>query len=91
MTDLEIKVAELEDANKRLAKENLSLRHHSGTLELENLELKSRLGQLDVEGATVKIDAESRSAALAVPPQKECLQNLSRWMTHSATYAMMWR
>ncbi|GFO07622.1 X-box-binding protein 1-like [Plakobranchus ocellatus] len=79
MTELEERVAKLEEENKLLKRQNVSLKEASSNLMKENAELKSRLS--DDPQTTIKTETDtSRSAAPAVPLQKEQVQILSRWM-----------
>lgn len=88
MQDLEEKVSKLEDENKQLRKQNNSLKETSSSLVEENEALKSRLSA-PVQ-VTVKTDSEPiRSAAPAVPLQKERVQILSRWMAQYSTLVMI--
>jgi len=88
MTELEEKVAQLEEENKLLRKQNQSLKITSTSLADENAALKSRLD--NPVHVAIKTEPESnRSAAPAVPLQKEQVQTLSRWMTQYCALVMM--
>jgi len=88
MQDLEEKVAKLEEENKQLRKQNSNLKEASSSLVEENAALKSRLSQ-PVQ-VTIKTESEPiRSAAPAVPLQKERVQILSRWMAQYSALAMI--
>ncbi|KAK0060546.1 X-box-binding protein 1 [Biomphalaria pfeifferi] len=83
MAELEEKVAKLEEENKLLKRQNFTLKETSSTLAKENAALKSRLSESPL--ATVKTESDTRSAAPAVPLQKEQVQILSRWMVQYFT------
>ncbi|KAH9518673.1 hypothetical protein Btru_005957 [Bulinus truncatus] len=84
MAELEEKVAKLEEENKILKRQNFTLKETSSTLAKENAALKSRLSESPL--STIKTEsATSRSAAPAVPLQKEQVQILSRWMVQYFT------
>jgi len=86
MTELEEKIAKLEDENKALRKHNVSLKETTTHLVKENAELKSRLSE-NVQ-ATIKTEPEPNgSAAPAVPLQKEQVQVVSRWMAQYCALA----
>jgi len=88
MQDLEEKVSKLEDENKQLRKQNNSLKEASSSLVEENASLKSRLSAPVL--VPVKTESEPiRSAAPAVPLQKERVQILSRWMAQYSTLVMI--
>ena len=61
MSDLELKVAELEQRNKRLAMENQKLKAQSGNLQKQNEQLKERLDGTGHESG--KVEAGIGSAA----------------------------
>ncbi|BFZ18686.1 hypothetical protein BsWGS_21725 [Bradybaena similaris] len=87
MAELEEKVSKLEEENKLLKRQNFTLKEASSTLAKENAALKSQLADNPV--ATIKTDSETiRSAASAVPPQKEQFQILSRWMAQYFTFVV---
>jgi X box-binding protein 1 len=89
MAELEEKVAQLEEENKLLRRQNVSLKETSTCLAKENAALKTRLSD-PVEHTSMKTDPEPiRSAAPAVPLQKEQVQNLSRWMAQYCALIMM--
>lgn len=89
MTELEEKVAQLEEENKLLKRQNISLKESSTCLVRENAELRSRLSHPTLQ-ASIKTETEPiRSAAPAVPLQKEQVQHLSRWMAQYCTAVMM--
>jgi len=88
MTELEEKVAQLEEENKLLRKQNQSLKITSTSLADENAQLKLRLNN-PVQVA-IKTEPESnRSAAPDVSLQKEQVQTLSRWMTQYCAMVLM--
>jgi len=89
MSDLEIKVAELMEENKKLLRENVNLKSKSDTLSVENIELKERLGLVD--GSLVKTETESLgSAAPLVPlPQGQTQALFCSMMPYTATVLMM--
>lgn len=92
MTDLEFRVAELEAENRRLQKENNSLKTKSGRLSEENQELKQRLGQVDSSHVPTKKELESpESAVLNVPLQQEQIQALSHWVTYCLSFMLTMR
>lgn len=87
MAELEEKVAKLEEENKLLKRQNFTLKEASSTLAKENAVLKSQLAEQPL--ATTKTDSDTiRSAAPAVPLQKEQVQILSRWMTQYFTFVV---
>lgn len=86
MTDLEEKVADLEDENKLLRKQNDALRVSSQTLVDENKSLRSRLSGESLPEAGTESEA-SRSAAPA-PLQKEQAQILSQLMVQYFTFVV---
>jgi X box-binding protein 1 len=87
MAELEDKVSQLEEENKLLKRQNFTLKEASSTLAKENAALKSQLA--DQPLTTIKTDSETtRSAAPAVPLQKEQVQILSRWMTQCFTFVV---
>ena len=77
MTDLELRVAQLEAENKRLAMENNALKAQSGTLTQENVALKDRLSVVD--GAPSRTESESGSAVSTDPLPQGLAQALSSW------------
>ncbi|KAJ8312378.1 hypothetical protein KUTeg_010159 [Tegillarca granosa] len=85
MSDLEIKVAELMEENKKLQQENVNLKEKSEILSVENFELKERLGLVD--GSLVKTETESLgSAAPLVPlPQGQTRALFCSMMPYTAT------
>lgn len=89
MSDLEIKVAELMEENKKLLRENNNLKEKSDNLSVENFELKERLGLVD--GSLVKTETESLgSAAPLVPlPQGQTQALFCSMMPYTATVLMM--
>ncbi|XP_005102484.1 X-box-binding protein 1 [Aplysia californica] len=88
MQELEEKVAQLEEENKLLRRQNVSLKETSSSLAKENASLKSRL--TDPVPTSIKTESEPpRSAAPAVPLQKEQVQNLSRWLAQYCAFVMM--
>lgn len=89
MGDLEIKVAELMEENKKLLRENNNLKQKSDNLSVENFELKERLGLVD--GSLVKTETESLgSAAPLVPlPQGQTQALFCSMMPYTATVLMM--
>lgn len=103
MTELEEKVAQLQDHNKQLMKENAQLRLHSSTLKEENNQLKKRLidksnttacemKDTDALALSCKREPESHGSAVpAVSLPKEQIQALSRLMMHFAACALTMR
>ncbi|ESO95495.1 hypothetical protein LOTGIDRAFT_232105 [Lottia gigantea] len=85
MSEMEIKIAQLEAEKKKLQDENTTLKIQSDSLVTENTELKQRLGQCN-DGKTDlatsdKLETKShRSAASAVPLPKEQISTPLRWM-----------
>jgi len=77
MSDLEIKVAELEQENRKLAKENLVLKSESGTLLRQNEELKGRLTEIGC--SPVKTEVGVGSAASAGLQQQGQTPPVSQW------------
>uniref|UniRef100_A0A0B6Y8F6 X-box-binding protein 1 n=1 Tax=Arion vulgaris TaxID=1028688 RepID=A0A0B6Y8F6_9EUPU len=91
MAELEEKVSQLEEENKLLKRQNFTLKEASSTLAKENASLKSQLADQPLI-ITTKTDSESiRSAAPAVPLQKEQVQILSRWMAQCFTFVITLR
>ncbi|GFS13494.1 X-box-binding protein 1-like [Elysia marginata] len=87
MSELEERVARLEEENKLLKRQNVSLKEASHSLIKENAELKSRLSE--EPQPTIKTETDtSRSAAPAVPPQKEQVQILSRWVAQYLAFVI---
>ncbi|RUS83581.1 hypothetical protein EGW08_008687 [Elysia chlorotica] len=85
MSELEERVAKLEEENKLLKRQNVSLKETSHCLIKENAELKSRLS--DETQTPIKTETDtSRSAAPAVPLQKEQVQILSRWVAQCLAF-----
>ncbi|KAK7506004.1 hypothetical protein BaRGS_00002726 [Batillaria attramentaria] len=102
MSDLEEKVAKLQEQNKLLLKENAELRISRSTLQQENHRLKKCLS--NTSSAPVKVESTDsvalsskpepdspRSAAPAVSLPKEQIQALSRLMMHYAACALTMR
>jgi len=88
MQELEEKVAQLEEENKLLRRQNLNLKETSTSLAQENASLKTRLSSPVC--VPIKTEPESiRSAAPAVPLQKEQVQTLSCWMTQYCAVMMV--
>jgi len=86
MSELEEKVALLEEENKLLRKQNVSLKETSSSLAKENAELKNRL--CGSEPISIKTESEPiGSAAPAVPLQKEPVQIVSRWIAQYCALA----
>lgn len=83
MTELEQVVADLEAENKRLQRENSSLRNVTGNLSKENSNLKEKLGLSASEGGvSTEAESVSESAVLCTPLQKETARTLFLWITH---------
>ncbi|KAL4224035.1 X-box-binding protein 1 [Mactra antiquata] len=77
MSELELKVAELEQENRKLAKENLALKSESGSLLRQNEELKGRLSEVGC--APVKTESGTGSAASAGLQQQGQIPPVSQW------------
>ncbi|KAK6190838.1 hypothetical protein SNE40_002615 [Patella caerulea] len=86
MSDMEIKIAELEAQNRKLEEENITLKIHSDSLVTENHALKERLGQcgpITESGDATSNEMRTKSpgsAASAVPLPKEQISTSLRWM-----------
>lgn len=82
MTELEMKVAELERENKKLSMENVVLKAESGTLAKENQRLKGQLTQIGLSSGKTELGNGS-AVSTDLLPQGQTLP-VSYWMKPSA-------